>query len=196
MASEYIHTLWNLIPWNQSYPTTAESLSTACFTHIDKKTAALEDTKRAEEQETVALAAAVEKTLAAKGEYDNILEQQTDTVDKVKKRFKGLRDAVNLALESPTEKDTIDSIHQLFQLTDGFDTVVFCQTIETSRKKINVRLKYYEKMKSIEKTARQQLCQTQTQRDVIESQIKEIQAIQQEIKKRLTDDVHDKTKND
>lgn len=195
MASEYIHTLWNLIPWNQSYPTTAESLSTACFTHIDKKTAALEDIKQTEEQETAALTTASEKSAAAKSEYETVLEQQTETVEKVKIRFKGLRDAVNLALESSTEDDAINSLHHLFQLTDGFDTARFCQTIETFRNTIDVKLKYYERMKTLEKTARERLCRTQTQRDAVESQITEIQAIQKEIEKRLND-VQDKTKND
>ena len=195
MASEYIHTLWNLIPWNQSYPTTAESLSTACFTHIDKKTAALEDIRQTEEQQTAALADASEKLAAAKSEYDNVLEEQTEIVEKEKKRFKRLRDAVNLALESSTEDDAIDSIHHLFQLTDGFYTAGFCQTIETSRNTIDVKLKHYEKMKTLEKTARERLCRTQTQRDAVESQITEIKAIQKEIEKRLND-IHDKAKND
>ena len=195
MASEYIHTLWNLIPWNQSYPTTAESLSTACFTHIDKKAAALEDLKKTEERETEAVAVAVQKTATAKNEYDRVVEQQTNIVDEQKKRFKGLRDAVNLALESATEDDAIDSIHHLFQLTDGFHAAEFRRTIETSRTTIDVKLKHYEEMKTLEKSAREYLCRTQAQRDTIESQITEIQAIQREIEKRLND-VQDKRKND
>ena len=185
MASEYITTtLWKYFPWGKEV-STATTLANACHTHIQQKQS---DLKNIIEAEHSNLEKYNEKKNISK-DARSILKTNQAGLSKVlkiqKERFKNVRDAINLVLQTPLNEETIESIQELYGLVNDFSESKFLDVVNDHKKKIQASEEAMTHALQEEKRSKNIYLSTSAQREVIEEHIREIKRIQTQLDEKL-----------
>ena len=132
-----IQTFWNLVQWGKTDgPTTAEVLSRACDTHVVKKEEDLRHVRQREDSQRKVLNEARHATEEAQASLNAQNRSLESCIDGLKERFRFLRDAINVALESSADEEPVETLRQLCVVAEEFSAKDFQQAVTTIEERL------------------------------------------------------------
>jgi hypothetical protein len=182
-----IQTFWNLVQWGGETdgPTTAEVLSRACDTHVVKKEEDLRHVRQREDGQRKVLNDARHATEEARGSLNAESRSLEACTDGLKERFRFLRDAINVALESSADDEPTETLRQLCVVAEEFSAKDFQNTVTTIEGKIDGARRHHRGVRQREDGAKARLEEMEAERRAIESHIDEIKRIKVQLDERL-----------
>lgn len=188
MATQFIkNTLQTVIDWaNLSNYSTADTLSFACEKHLEEKTKELkkkQDEQELQENHIDSCKINTNKARETLEEANNVLHGE---IVEFKTKYKVLRDAINLVLQSQNEKDeTIKSLLELSTILQQFDTKDFVLKSKKYNDKVENAEKYFSTMVDLEKDSLSRLESIKYEKGNIEQHIAEIESIKEQLENKL-----------
>ncbi len=188
MATQFIkNTLQTVIDWaNLSNYSTADTLSFACEKHLEEKTKDLkkkQDEQELQENHIKSCKINTNKARESLEEANNVLHGE---IVEFKTKFKVLRDAINLVLQSQNEKDeTIKSLLELSTIVQQFDTKDFALKSKTINDEVKSAEKHFSTMVDLEKDSLTKLESIKYEKENIEQHIAEIESIKEQLESKL-----------
>lgn len=181
-----IQTFWNLVQWGKTDgPTTAEVLSRACDTHVVKKEEDLRHVRQREDSQRKVLNEARHATEEAQASLNAQNRSLESCIDGLKERFRFLRDAINVALESSADEEPVETLRQLCVVAEEFSAKDFQQAVTTIEGKIDGAHRHHRSVRQREDGAKARLEEIESERRAIESHIDEIKRIKVQLDERL-----------
>ena len=181
-----IQTFWNLVQWGKTDgPTTAEVLSRACDTHVVKKEEDLRHVRQREDGQRKVLNEARHATEEAQGSLNAETRSLEACIDGLKERFRFLRDAINVALESSADEEPTETLRQLCVVAEEFSAKDFQGAVTTIEGKIDSARRHHRSVRQREDGAKARLEEIEAERRAIESHIDEIKRIKVQLDERL-----------
>ena len=182
-----IQTFWNLVQWGKTDgPTTAEVLSRACDTHVVKKEEDLRHVRQREDGQRKVLNEARHATEEAQASLNAENRSLDACIDGLKERFRFLRDAINVALESSADdEEPTETLRQLCVVAEEFSAKDFQGAVTTIEGRIDGARRHHRSVRQREEGAKARLEEIEAERRAIESHIDEIKRIKVQLDERL-----------
>ena len=182
-----IQTFWNLVQWGKTDgPTTAEVLSRACDTHVVKKEEDLRHVRQREDGQRKVLNEARHATEEAQASLNAENRSLDACIDGLKERFRFLRDAINVALESSADdEEPTETLRQLCVVAEEFSAKDFQGAVTTIEGRIDGARRHHRSVRQREEGAKARLEEIEAERRAIESHIDEIKRIKVQLDERF-----------